>query len=88
MAEGLVVVPEFQRYVVRTETRVVVESALLSGGVMPVGEFIVRSKHEGHGGGSSPQDIPGLVDITMTKNSKAARAMAAGVVNTEGNRLK
>lgn len=78
--------PEYQRYVTRVETKVVVSVALLSGGELPVGEFTVRS--ETGGDSSSSGSVPAMVRVAMEKNAKQASIMAAGVDNTERNRLK
>ena len=80
--------PEFQRYRVTTETLVVVESVLLSGGELPVGEYVVRASFGGAPTTHKPEDISALVEQAMAKASKSAKTMAAGVVNTERNRLK
>lgn len=74
--------PEHVRYVTRVETKVVVSAVLLSGGELPVGEFTVRSET----GGDST--VPAMVRVAMEKNVKQASIMAAGVDNTERNRLK
>jgi hypothetical protein len=81
-------VPEVQRYVVELETRVVVKSVLLSGGELPVGEYVVRSAVGSRITTSEPERIPAMVQQGMERNAKQASIMAAGVDNTERNRLK
>lgn len=80
--------PEVQRYRVITETKVLVETECRSGGSRVVGEYTVRSEFLGSVAGNRPQDIPGLVDKAMQRATKSAKVMAAGVDNTERNRLK
>lgn len=74
--------PELVQYTVEVETRVVVV-----GNGRAVGEYTVR-----HGSDKQwsdhPKGISGLVEVAMVKNTKQATIMAAGVENTERNRLK
>lgn len=79
-------VPELQQYRVATETRVVVLGQL-RGVEAVVGEYVVRSESEKAFSGPDTV-IPDLVRVAMEKNTKAARTMAAAVVNTERSRLK
>lgn len=79
---------EYQRYEVSVETRVVVRSMMLSGGDLPVGEYVVRAQVPGDVAGQKPGDIPGMVEQAMVRATKKAKTMAAGVDNTERNRLK
>ena len=75
--------PERQTYVVTAEARVVV-TGQQAGRDVVVGEFVVRAGAV-NGGRGKPQD---LVDEAMTRAKAYARAMAAGVENTEARRLK
>ena len=81
--------PEVQRYRVKVETRVTVESVALTGGALTVGEYTVRALAGGGVGRTHvPADIPEMVRVAMEKVTKNARVMAAGVDNTERSRLK
>lgn len=78
--------PEFVRYLVRVETKVVVYALPITGGEQPVGEYVVRS--EARAATDTSSAIPSAVETAMAKATKSARTMAAAVDNTERNRLK
>lgn len=82
--------PEIITYEVAVETRVVVTAVSAAGTRKTVvGEYTVRSgAAPGPGFTCRPGDIPGFVDTAMARVTKAAKTMAAGVDNTERNRLK
>lgn len=72
---------EVVRYVTRVEARVVVVREALSGGELPVGEFVVHGEARSVAG-AAPTAVD-MVDAAMMAARKRARAMAAGVDNNE-----
>jgi hypothetical protein len=76
---------------VAVETRVVVYG-LKAGQEVVVGEFTVRDAQEGGwvdlGAGSSVRGPQALTESACVRTTAYAKAMAAGVENTEARRLK
>lgn len=77
---------EYQRYVTHVELRVVTVAKLLSGGEIPVGEFVVHAEAEATSKVAQP--MREMLDQALARASKSARALSAAVQNTENNRLK
>ena len=74
---------EIQFYAVSVECRVVV-TGQQEGRDMVAGEFVVRAGASNGGRGK----VQNLTEEAMARASAYAKAMAAGVENTESRRLK
>lgn len=76
--------PEYQKYEVQVEARVQVVGT--RGGVQAVvGEYVVREYVQANGRHGT---VSALTDVAFGRVSAYAKAMSAGVENTEARRLK
>lgn len=75
-----------ERYEVAVEMKVVVTARALSGEGKVVGEYTVRDC--AYGANDNGDHLPGLTEGATARVSKHAKAMMAGVVNTERNRKR